>query len=439
MGRMRFHPARLFLAGFAIGAPLFITCAFTACGSDNPSSGPTVDAAKEAARDTAEADAAQSGFTQIVGVAAGTDFSCALNSVGDVYCWGGSRAGETGSDFPTSTPAKVQGLPIITQIAVDNEIPFACAIDQATDVWCWGDNANGELGTGAIDQDSHSIPAKVQSNGADFSGAKQIVLGAGTACAIMSDRSVMCWGGVDTCEDDGGGQCDGGLSLVQPTGVPNLVATHVSLGLGFGCATGMINGESTVSVSCWGQNAAYLLGSSLAGREYLDPQAVTIEGFSAPAGIASGTLHTCAFDVNGAVFCWGETVAGNGVGVTDGGLGTFPIAVSGFDSAIGIACGEGTTCALLKNENIACVGKNSRGQLGAAIAATASSESATPVTVKNIASATSISVGQHHACAVAELSGEMMPSVVCWGANDQGQLGDGTTNDSNTPVRVVAQ
>ena len=53
--------------------------------------------------------------------------------------------------------------------------------------------------------------------------------------------------------------------------------------------------------------------------------------------------------------------------------------------------------------------------------------------VVDVSGATQIAAGQNHSCAV--VAGGAMK---CWGYNDIGQLGNGTTNNSNVPVRVLA-
>ena len=85
------------------------------------------------------------------------------------------------------------------------------------------------------------------------------------------------------------------------------------------------------------------------------------------------------------------------------------------------------SCALLTDGKMKCWGRNDVGQLGDGT----TTSSSTPVEVSNIKTATSIALGGYHSCALLT-DGAMK----CWGNNDQGQLGDGTTTNRATPVEA---
>ncbi len=93
-----------------------------------------------------------------------------------------------------------------------------------------------------------------------------------------------------------------------------------------------------------------------------------------------------------------------------------------------VSLGGAFTCALRSDGSAWCWGANDRGQLGDGT----TTDRATPRRVAGVSMATALAAGARHAC-VRLRDG----SVWCWGANDHGQLGDGTTTDRRTPVRAL--
>ncbi|MCE7981366.1 MAG: RCC1 repeat-containing protein [Caldilinea sp. CFX5] len=183
---------------------------------------------------------------------------------------------------------------------------------------------------------------------------------------------------------------------------------------------------TTGGVKCWGGNGVGQLGD---GTTIGKPRPVTVQGLhSGVTAISTGGAHTCALLQTGGVKCWGYNWAGQlGDGSTESRL--TPITVSGLTQGImALSTGLQHTCALTTTGSVLCWGRNDLGQLGDG----SNTDRHTPVAVTNLtANITAISGGSGHTCALTT-NGE----IFCWGGNFSGPLGDGTTINRNTPVAV---
>ena len=171
---------------------------------------------------------------------------------------------------------------------------------------------------------------------------------------------------------------------------------------------------------------------------------------SGVAAISAGGEHTCALTSAGGDKCWGENQFGElGDGTATGPekcsgfpCGTTPVDVTGLTNGVEtISTGGYQTCALTSFAGgVKCWGYNNFGQLGDGT--TTGPEqcvqpgfgcSTTPVDVSGLTSGVAaISAGGYHTCALTRTR-----EVKCWGGNETGGLGDGTTQNKSVPISVI--
>lgn len=119
--------------------------------------------------------------------------ACAIDANDEAWCWGYSNGGQVGfsTTLTNATPGRVQGLPSgIMRLEAGHT--HSCAIDSVGALWCWGTNGRGELGDGTTED--RVQPAVV--NGLS-SGVRDLGLGRFSSCAIDAARSLWCWGDND--------------------------------------------------------------------------------------------------------------------------------------------------------------------------------------------------------------------------------------------------
>ena len=146
------------------------------------------------------------------------------------------------------------------------------------------------------------------------------------------------------------------------------------------------------------------------------------------ARVAAGTSHTCALKADGTVWCWGDNHFGQ---LGNGSLApsAVPVAVAGLGTGVVSLAGSGNhTCALTAQGGVLCWGANEAGQLGNG----STDNSGVPRQVTGLASGVlQVSAGMGHTCALVDTR-----AVWCWGQNGTGELGTGTTTPSPVPVPV---
>jgi alpha-tubulin suppressor-like RCC1 family protein len=248
-------------------------------------------------------------------------------------------------------------------------------------------------------------------------------------CALKADGTVWCWGGNQSGEIGDGTQTQR-LAPVEIVFADPAVA--VAAGAEHTCAI-LTDG----STWCWGRNQYGELGDgSMTGRT----SPVQVQGLAGAVSICTGGAnHTCASTDAGVVWCWGAHQYGQvGIGpVAPDTCATLPCArtpqpVGGLSSVNEVGTDSHTSCAVaptLSGRNVWCWGRNSEGQVGDGT----QFDRNTPVQVLTLQGALTVTSGDQHTCAVLSDT-----TAWCWGRNQYGELGDGTNTNSITPVQVLS-
>ena len=343
----------------------------------------------------------------------GQRFSCASAIAGGVYCWGENWAGQLGDgtqeDRLVPTLAKTLEA---DPLALSTGDSHACLVLEDGNVTCWGSNSHGQLGDG---QTALCI-TPTQVSGLTFNYI-EVISGGFHTCALTNLGGVKCWG------NNQYGQLGDDTSITRITPVP-------VYGLSAGVKAIAVGGFHTCAMTatqvlCWGNNTYGQLGN---GNRISFRTPVAVIGIThPPVKITAGTSHTCIIMDNGVVKCWGYNRNGQlGNGTRDDATTATAIAgVDGIDFS-DISAGDRHTCAVTNAGKAYCWGLNENGQLG--IGSIILSDVPTPVLGLD-QPAQEVALGFAHSCVSVEDG-----SVRCWGNNLYGQLGDSTTWEHWLPV-----
>ncbi|MFZ1250805.1 MAG: hypothetical protein WAR37_05155 [Candidatus Microsaccharimonas sp.] len=378
--------------------------------------------------------------------ASGFNQTCGL--VGGVtWCWGQGTYGKlgNGSTNDSLTPVQVLREPGVLQGKLDTDVAlggqFGCVVADGG-VYCWGRNNYGQIGKPA---GPSSNPSPQRVGGALLSKTVTSVTAGGRhACAITSTSEIYCWGRNDRGQLGNGDPANANsyqpVQVATDTGLAGKTVTQINAGLDIDSTCAVASGVAY----CWGSNDSGELGIDSTTTQFNKPQQLGVTGLLAGKtvtniAIASNDLnalsHGCAV-ADGSAYCWGDNTNGR-LGNNTTTASTSPVAVdtSGVmngKTLTGLGVGVQHACVLSTDQNIYCWGANDFGQLGDNAASGA--RSLVPVAVVKQAgrllgaTITRLDAGGNRGCVIANQSN------YCWGLNNNGQIGDGTTISRPVPT-----
>jgi len=385
-------------------------------------------------------------MSQATMIAAGYNHSCLLRN-GKAYCWGDDTYGELGNNTTTTTP---QSTPVavytggvlsgLTLIQISAGQDWTCALASTGNAYCWGNNSiavsGDQIALGNNTSTASSIPVLV-SGGLSFT---QISVGADFACGLTSAGVAYCWGNNHSDQMGNGtgtpSTAPGAVTATSGGALYQLTLTQIAAGSSYACAL-----ASTGAAYCWGLNASGQLGNGTTTSP--QPTATAVSLGAMPTGttlaqIATGGTTTCALGTAGVAYCWGAGGSGQlGNGSTTA-IQDTAVAVTATSTGLPltqVTAGTSFACAIDVTGAAWCWGLGTPGdQLGNNL--NASSTAPVAVTATGVlAGATlfQISSGQLATCAQ-----DTTGAFYCWGTNTNGQLGNASTTSSDVPVTVAA-
>ena len=395
-----------------------------------------------------------------VELAAGENHTCARLDTGGLRCWGYNDEGQLGHGNTSNQGDNANEMAALSAVDLGtNKIAVAitagndhtCALLDDGKVKCWGGNTFGQLGQKHDDPNAGATASSMADNliYSDLgTGRTALGISAGSihTCVQLDNGRLKCWG------KNAFGQL--GLGHTNPHGK---LATEmgdnlsmVELGMGVFSAVKLAVGDyhSCVnlgysSVKCWGRNDSGQLGqgntsnigdaSSEMGNNL---SAIDFDG--KVVEVAVGKNHSCVRLDNSSVKCWGDNEFGqlgidNSSDIGDGsgemGSNLTVINLGTNKKAVEITTGGDHTCARLDDHTIKCWGYNGFGQLGQGSTSnigdgSGEMTSLSVITLPTGRTALQVAAGENFTCARLDDG-----TVICWGINSNGQLGqDDTTH-----------
>jgi alpha-tubulin suppressor-like RCC1 family protein len=341
-------------------------------------------------------------------LSAGRLHTCAIIG-GVVRCWGYNARGQLGNGTTTDAHAPIAVSGLTHVVAISGGGTHTCALRDDGTVRCWGYNFSGQLGNNTT-TDSH-VPITVP----NLNHVVAISAGDVHTCAVIDDGTARCWGYNDN------GQLGNSTTTDSHTPVTVRGLTHavaISAGEESTCA---LRADGTAR--CWGLNDSGQLGNGTLVDAHTP---VPVHGVTHAISLTTGKWHACAVVSGGVVRCWGYDQDGElGDGSVD--YEDTAVPVAGLTGASVVSAGEEHTCALVRGHAF-CWGDGLHGALGDG--ALESVPVLNPGAVA-LAAARDISAGGEHSCGRLATG-----ALLCWGSNNLGQLGNGTTTQSPLPVPV---
>ncbi|HET7543524.1 MAG TPA: DUF4215 domain-containing protein [Polyangiaceae bacterium] len=257
-------------------------------------------------------------------ISAGYRHACAVAN-GGVQCWGSGVAGQLGQGDTAlhAEPVGIYDFGQVSNVSVSAGGAYNCELLQTGKIICWGDNGDGQLSYSnepmyaAVGDEPDEMKDLFPVAFSQLT-AKAVAPGIASACALLSDDSVRCWGSGEW------GQLGSEDSEPQGT-IPYTIASVPPVALGTGRKPKAITSGArhvcalldNATIKCWGDNRYGQLGNGGAGNIGAKPgtmgdnlKAVDLGTGRTARQVVAGENHTCALLDNGTIKCWGQNLHG---------------------------------------------------------------------------------------------------------------------------------
>ena len=349
-------------------------------------------------------------------------YSLAIKSDGSLWAWGSNSQGQLGDGTTTDRHTPIKIMDDVT--AVSAGVSHSLAIKNDGSLWAWGLNKYGQLGDGTTTD--RYTPVKI------MDGVTAVSAGTYHSLAIKSDGSLWAWGynrygqlGDDTM-----------TNRYTPVKIMDGV-TAVSAGGGIGTGNDhSLAIKSDGSLWAWGWNWYGALGD-----ETIEYSLNPIKIMDGVIAVSAGHYYNLAIKSDGSLWAWGC----NWYGALGDGTTTdrhTPIKI--MDGVIAISAGLDHSLAIKSDGSLWGWGDNSAGQIGDGTTENRltsvkimdgvkiPTKTVTAIPTPPANTLTTISAGNYHSLAI-----KSDGSLWAWGDNNYGQLGDGTTTDRLKPVKIM--
>lgn len=295
-------------------------------------------------------------------------------------------------------------------------------------VWGYGDDS--ALGTGSNSNELVPVPMAAGANAINTWGTNWYSMDGGydQTCGVGTDQRAYCWG------QNGSGQLGDGTT--DYTSIPVAVApgantgnAWVSVSAGSDYSSCGIGADA--KAYCWGSNGSGRLGDGTTDDSSLVPVAV-VDGPESWSSVRVGNTHACGVGTDEEAYCWGNNASGAlGDGTTDDSSIVPVQVVGGPTSWVDVSAGFDHTCGISTDNRAYCWGNNDDGELGDG----STDDTVVPVQVQDgdNSSGTWVGIvaGYDATCAI---GGD--DKAYCWGWDKSGQLGNGVAGNQVLPARV---
>lgn len=337
-------------------------------------------------------------------IASGYNFTVTLAPDGTVWAWGDNFYGQlgNGNNSDSSVPVQVSNLTNI--VAISAGFYHAMALRADGTVWAWGYNAYGQLGQGGTDSTNRNLPVQV----GGLSSVSSVVCGGYTSYAITRPSSTLYGWGYNASGQVGNNAA--GTNAFSPVSI--LGSVRKAIGGGLHALAIRLDG----TLYGWGDNSYGQVGNNSFSNQ---PSPVAVTGVTDKyIDVAAGCWHSIALRTNGSVYTWGSDAKGQ---LGNGATGSVSQPTANGNAAWRVSAGYEHSLIYWFYGQTYYAGDVSYGQ-------SLSGGS----TVNN----TFNYIGSHYTRPQAVVSGQGQHvalvkangTILTWGFNSDGQLGNGTTS-----------